>query len=168
MKLTSAAVSSETIEDLIAASRMQLMQMMRGTNFGLRVISSRLLGYAKWDNFLTVDQRARDACEASGHATADHFADVGKKISLGKVAERESRISPSAVRKLPRCSKWRRLMQEWTCATHFAIRQGAGNCRPADRRIRPLSEDERRCLLRDEIKEHNKNLRQRGKKCRRS
>ena len=48
-----------------------------------------LLGYTKWDNFLTVIQRAREACVASGHTTSDHFAGVGKMINLGKGGIRE-------------------------------------------------------------------------------
>jgi len=48
-----------------------------------------LLGYAKWDNFISVMARARTACELSGHAIADHFADVGKMIELGKGGQRE-------------------------------------------------------------------------------
>ena len=48
-----------------------------------------LLGYAKWDNFLTVIAKAKTACEVSGHIVADHFADVGKMIELGKGGQRE-------------------------------------------------------------------------------
>lgn len=48
-----------------------------------------LLGYAKWDNFLSVIDKAKTACEVSGHAIADHFADVGKMIELGKGGQRE-------------------------------------------------------------------------------
>ncbi len=43
-----------------------------------------LLGYTKWDNFLSVISKARTACEVSSHTVADHFADVGKMIELGK------------------------------------------------------------------------------------
>lgn len=42
-----------------------------------------LLGYGKWDNFQSVISKARTACEVSGHAIADHFADVGKMVELG-------------------------------------------------------------------------------------
>ncbi len=48
-----------------------------------------LLGYAKWDNFLNVIAKAKTACEVSGHAVADHFADVGKMVDLGSGSQRE-------------------------------------------------------------------------------
>jgi len=47
------------------------------------------LGYAKWDNFLSVIAKARTACEVSGHSVADHFADVGKMVELGSGSQRE-------------------------------------------------------------------------------
>lgn len=48
-----------------------------------------LLGYTKWDNFLSVINKAKTACEVSGHAIADHFADVGKMVELGSGSRRE-------------------------------------------------------------------------------
>lgn len=48
-----------------------------------------LLGYSKWDNFLNVVTKAKTACEVSGHAVADHFADVGKLVDLGSGSQRQ-------------------------------------------------------------------------------
>lgn len=48
-----------------------------------------LLGYSKWDNFLNVVSKAKTACEVSGHAIEDHFADVGKMVDLGSGSQRE-------------------------------------------------------------------------------
>jgi len=50
-----------------------------------------LLGYAKWDNFIRVISKAKTACETAGHEVADHFADVGKMVSIGSGTEREIR-----------------------------------------------------------------------------
>lgn len=41
-----------------------------------------LLGYSKWDNFVKVILKAKTACETSGHEVSDHFADVGKMVSI--------------------------------------------------------------------------------------
>lgn len=48
-----------------------------------------LLGYSKWDNFLNVISKAKTACELSGHAIEDHFADVGKMVELGSGSRRK-------------------------------------------------------------------------------
>jgi DNA-damage-inducible protein D len=47
-----------------------------------------LLGYTKWDNFISVILKAKTACEISGHQISDHFADVGKTIQMPKGAEK--------------------------------------------------------------------------------
>mgnify|MGYP000881515535 CR=1 FL=1 len=47
-----------------------------------------ILGYAKWDNFFKVIEKARIAAESSGIPVADHFAGVGKMGPLGSGAER--------------------------------------------------------------------------------
>lgn len=48
-----------------------------------------ILGYAKWDNFLKVIEKAKAACEGSGIAVSDHFADVGKMVPIGSGVERK-------------------------------------------------------------------------------
>lgn len=60
-----------------------------GVGFWLARDLQHLLGYAKWDNFLSVISKAKTACELSDHAIADHFADVGKMVQIGSGAPRE-------------------------------------------------------------------------------
>lgn len=48
-----------------------------------------LLGYEQWRNFLQVVEKAKTACQQSGHPVADHFADVSKMVDLGSGAKRE-------------------------------------------------------------------------------
>lgn len=48
-----------------------------------------LLGYAKWENFVKVIEKAKTACQASGFEPADHFLDVRKMVELGSGATRE-------------------------------------------------------------------------------
>ncbi len=47
------------------------------------------LGYVRWENFLTVIQRAIESCETTGYKAADHFRDVMKLITHGKGGQRE-------------------------------------------------------------------------------
>jgi len=42
-----------------------------------------LLGYAKWDNFLQVIEKAKTAGQNSGQQAGDHFADIGKMVDVG-------------------------------------------------------------------------------------
>jgi DNA-damage-inducible protein D len=48
-----------------------------------------LLEYAQWRNFLNVIAKAKTACEVSGNAVSDHFADVSKMVGIGSDTERE-------------------------------------------------------------------------------
>ena len=48
-----------------------------------------LLGYAKWENFAKVIDKAITACKTSGYDPKDHFADIRKMVDLGSGAKRE-------------------------------------------------------------------------------
>ena len=48
-----------------------------------------ILNYSKWDNFLNVIEKAKNACLNAGGNVSDHFADIGKMIQIGKGGKRE-------------------------------------------------------------------------------
>jgi len=48
-----------------------------------------IFGYTKWDNFLNVLDKAKEACTNAGEDVQHHFADIGKMIDLAKGAKRE-------------------------------------------------------------------------------
>ena len=48
-----------------------------------------ILGYSKWDNFLNVIEKAKNACTTAGEKLSDHFADIGKMVDLGSSAQRK-------------------------------------------------------------------------------
>ena len=47
------------------------------------------LEYIKWDKFLNVIAKAKEACENSGQSVPDHFPRVEKTIALPKTAQRD-------------------------------------------------------------------------------
>ena len=49
----------------------------------------KVLEYAKWDKFVNVIDKAKEACKNSNNLTEDHFLHVGKLVTVGSGAERE-------------------------------------------------------------------------------
>ncbi len=47
-----------------------------------------LLGYARWENFETAINRAKDACRTTGASVDDHFREVTKMVGVGSEAKR--------------------------------------------------------------------------------
>ena len=48
-----------------------------------------LLGYAKWENFISVINKAKTACEISGQMCQDHFPDIRKTIPVPNGGSKE-------------------------------------------------------------------------------
>jgi DNA-damage-inducible protein D len=48
-----------------------------------------LLGYAKWENFISVINKAKTACEVSGQMCQDHFPDIRKTIPVPNGGSKE-------------------------------------------------------------------------------
>ncbi|HBO45808.1 MAG TPA: DNA damage-inducible protein D [Planctomycetaceae bacterium] len=115
---------------------------------------AEVLEYTQYRNFEAVIEKAKLACFNSGHRIEDHFADVSKMVPLGGGAER----SIKAV-----------LLSRYACylaiqnadpkkeivahgQTYFAIQTRRQEL--ADENI----EEDRRLLLREEIRRHNAQL----------
>jgi len=49
----------------------------------------KLMGYAKWENFVKVIEKAKVSCKNAGFEPLDHFPDIRKMIKLGKGAIRK-------------------------------------------------------------------------------
>ena len=60
-----------------------------GTEFWFARDLQNLLGYARWENFAKVIEKAKTACKTAGFEIKDHFLDITKKVALGSGAERE-------------------------------------------------------------------------------
>ncbi|MBU1260797.1 MAG: DNA damage-inducible protein D [Planctomycetes bacterium] len=60
-----------------------------GLEFWLARGLQDLLGYAKWENFAKVIEKAKTACKNSGIEPRDHFPDIRKMVDIGSGAKRE-------------------------------------------------------------------------------
>lgn len=79
----------QQVQSLTTTFEGHAQQTETGVEYWLARDLQYLLGYGKWDNFIGVISKAKIACDVSGHAVSDHFADVGKMVELGSGSQRE-------------------------------------------------------------------------------
>ena len=115
---------------------------------------SAVLQYAKWSNFKTVIEKAKVACENSAINVSDHFADVSKMVELGSGAERQIEdimLSRYACYLIVQNADPRKSVVALG-QTYFAVQTRK------QEDFEQLSEDRKRLLIRNDLKEHNKHL----------
>jgi len=117
---------------------------------------AQVLEYLNFRNFEPVIEKAKEACIKSGHAVADHFAQMRNMVNLGSGAQREvedwalSRYACYLV--IQNADPGKPLVA--LGQTYFAVQTRRQEM--ADDAA--LKEDKMRLLLRAEMKKHNKNL----------
>ena len=133
-----------------------IRQEQDGAEYWLARALGPALGYEKYDNFIRVAGRARLACIQSGQIEADHFADVGKMIDLGKGARREVadiRLSRYACYLIVQNGDPSKpVIAEGQ--TYFAVQTRRQELQD-DPAFGALSEEDRRLMLRREMAHHN-------------
>jgi DNA-damage-inducible protein D len=133
-------------------------RIKRTNNAGMEFWSSRdfseILGYGDYRNFEGVVEKAKMACFNSGHRLEDHFVDVTEMVTIGSGAERPvktillSRYAGYLI--IQNADPKKEIVAHGQ--TYFAIQTRRQEL--ADERV----EDERRVLLREEIRLHNVQL----------
>ena len=67
----------------------EMVHVQEGIEFWYARDLQVLLGYSEWRNFLSVIEKARDACRSSKGQELDHFVDVNKMVPLGSGSKRQ-------------------------------------------------------------------------------
>ncbi len=119
-----------------------------------------ILGYVKWDKFLFVLDRAKEACVNSGQKTQDHFLHMEKMVDIGSGAHREiddivlSRYACYLIVQNADPSKPVVALGQ----TYFAVQTRKQELIEQSDYAALKNEDEKRLFLRDQLKVHNKKL----------
>jgi DNA-damage-inducible protein D len=114
----------------------------------------KVLGYSEYRFFVPVVEKAKIACENSGFGAQDHFEDVHDMVPIGSGAEREVsdvNMSRYACYLAVQSADSTKVIVG-KAKTYFAIQTRRQETTDQ------LIEDNKRVFLREEMKEHNKNL----------
>ena len=118
-----------------------------------------VLEYSNWQNFTAIIKKAIKACKNSGMDPSDHFTEVIKMVALGSGAKRKtidyhlSRYACYLIVQNGDPSK--PVIADGQ--TYFAIQTRRQELAD-DKSFQRLGEDAKRMFLRNELKEHNKQL----------
>lgn len=137
-------------------------QIKKVNEYGSEYWSARdlykLLGYTEYTKFLPAIDRAKEACKNSGQNFLDHFAQVSDMIKIATGSPKET-LRPIDDIHLSRYACYLiaqngdpRKEEVAMAQTYFAIQTRRQETQEQ------MMEDSKRVYLRDNIKEHNKNL----------
>lgn len=124
-----------------------------------------LLDYIEWRNFMKVIEKAIKACEVSNINTSDHFVESTKMVQLGSGSQRQvgdfllSRYACYLIVQNGDPSKPVIAAGQ----TYFAVQTRRQELAD-EAQFKQLEEDKKRLFLRNELKEHNKQLVQTAQK----
>jgi len=150
-------------KDLVETTHHQTFESLRQEEEGCEFWSARklakILEYNEFRNFLKVIEKAKEACKNSGHTIVDHFGEITEMIDIGKGGQRQVadiRLSRYACYLIVQNGDPSKPVIA-NGQTYFAIQTRRQEL--AENQVfQQLKEDERRLYLRNELREHNKQL----------
>ena len=128
-----------------------------GNEFWAACQLAKALEYTDFRNFLSVIEKAKEACKNSGQPVKNHLVEFNEMVSIGSGAEREmnsyklSRYACYLVVQNADPTKEVIALGQ----TYFAVQTRLQEIRQMDDYIRLNTEDEKRLFLRDEMSKHN-------------
>jgi DNA-damage-inducible protein D len=126
----------------------------RGNEYWTARSLQKILEYTEWRNFETAITKAIQACENSGYDPDDHFVGVNKMVTLGSGAKRRVKdynLSRYACYLIIQNADPDKTMVALG-QTYFAVQTRKQEL------FEQSSEDEKRVMLRSELKKHNSAL----------
>ncbi len=120
---------------------------------------AKVLEYSEYRHFLPVIEKAREACRNSGYAIQGHFEEFLGMVDIGSGAKREVadvRLSRYACYLIVQNADPTKPVIA-NGQTYFALQTRRQELAD-DEQFQRLKEDEKRLFLRNELKEHNKQL----------
>lgn len=130
-----------------------------GNEFWYARALGKLLGYSDFRNFKKVIIKAQEACVNSGQAVSEHIVEVNEQLLFGQGAEQTfssfalSRYACYLV--VQNADPSKSIVANGQ--TYFAIQTRRQELKD-DEAFTQLKDDEKRLFLRNELKEHNKQL----------
>jgi len=130
-----------------------------GTEFWYARALAKVLEYSDFRNFIKVIDKAKEACLNSGFEVADHLVEVNEEIEHGKGAKSSypsfalSRYACYLI--VQNADPSKRVVANGQ--TYFALQTRRAELQD-DEKFAQLKEEEKRLFLRNELKEHNKQL----------
>jgi len=152
MKVITSYESHQTFEDIKQVDS-------NGTEFWYARALAKVLEYSDFRNFIKVIDKAKEACVNSGFEVADHIVEVNEEIEHGKGAKNSypsfalSRYACYLI--VQNADPSKRVVANGQ--TYFALQTRRAELQD-DEKFAQLKEEEKRLFLRNELKEHNKQL----------
>lgn len=156
--MTKPSISKKFVREITKGHISPFEQIRRATDAGNEYWSSRdfakVLDYSDYRNFEQVIAKARTACFNSGQRIDDHFVDVTDMIEVGKGAKR-----PAKTVYLSRYACYLIVQNADPSKETVALGQTYFAVQTRKQELTEQAiEDERRLLLRDELRLHNVKL----------
>ena len=131
-----------------------------GVEYWLSRDLAKILEYADYRNFITVINKAKEACFNSGNDVLDHFGDITEMVTIGSGAQR-----PVDTIKLTRYASYLTVQNAdpsktivAQAQTYFAIQTRIAEVQQMEEYNRLSTEEEKRLFLREEMAKHNSQL----------
>lgn len=136
-----------------------IKQENNGSEFWSARTLAKVLKYSEYRHFLPVIEKAKQACQNSGHAIEDHFEDILEMVDIGCGGQRQIvdlRLSRYACYLIVQNGDPSKPVIA-NGQTYFAMQTRRQELTD-DQAFQQLKEEGKRLFLRNELREHNKQL----------